>query len=309
LNLHQLRIFYIVAKHLSFSMAAEELFMTQPAVSQQVKSLERRLNMKLFERTGHKLFLTEAGEAILENALVILTAQEEIERVIAELQGLSRGRFVLGANTTGGMYIVPSIVRAFREVHPEAELTLHVESTNRICERVMQNMVDIAIVTGPLQDRRFVVRDLCQDQLLLIISPSHPFASRASVSLADVASEPFILPEPGSRTRLLVEQAFTERGLKLRVTMQLAGTEAVKKAAEANLGVAMVSRHAIQRELSLDVLKAVTIDGLTIYRPIHMLYRKGKHFSPLAREFLTFAMEYASRDPELSALTVARASG
>ncbi|MFQ6019659.1 MAG: LysR substrate-binding domain-containing protein [Dehalococcoidia bacterium] len=309
MNLHQLRIFYTVAKHLSFSVAAEELFMTQPAVSQQVKALERHLNMKLFERAGHKLFLTEAGEAIQENALVILTAQEEIERVIAELRGSSRGRFVLGANTTGGMYIVPNIVRAFREVHPEAELTLHVESTNRICERVMQNMVDIAVVTGPLQDRRFVVRDLCQDELLLIVSPSHPFASRPSVSLADLAAEPFILPEPGSRTRLLVDQAFTERGFKLRVTMQLAGTEAVKKAAEANLGVAMVSRHAIQRELSLGVLKSVEIDGLTLYRPIHMLYRKGKQFSPLARSFLTFAMEYASRDPELSALTVAQASG
>ncbi|MFQ6019340.1 MAG: LysR family transcriptional regulator [Dehalococcoidia bacterium] len=309
MNLHQLRIFYTVAKHLSFSMAAEELFMTQPAVSQQVKALERHLNIKLFERTGHKLFLTEAGEAIQESALAILTAQTEIERVIAELQGSSRGRFVLGANTTGGMYIVPTIVRAFREVHPEAELTLHVESTNRICERVMQNMVDIAVVTGPLQDRRFVVRDLCQDELLLTVSPSHPFAAHASVSLADVASEPFILPEPGSRTRLLVEETFTERGFKPRVTMQLAGTEAVKKAAEANLGVAMVSKYAIQRELSLGVLRAVDIDGLTIYRPIHMLYRKGKHFSPLARRFLSFATEYVAQDPELSALTLAQASG
>jgi DNA-binding transcriptional LysR family regulator len=154
-----------------------------------------------------------------------------------------------------------------------------------------------------------VIRDLCQDELLLTVSPSHPFASRASVSLADIAAEPFILPEPGSRTRLLVEQTFTEQGFKLRVTMQLAGTEAVKKAAEANLGVAMISRHAIHRELSLGVLKTVEVDNLTLYRPIHILYRKGKHFSPLARRFLTFATEYASQDPELSALTVAQTSG
>ena len=295
MNLNQLQIFCTVARHLSFSVAAEELFITQPAVSQQVKALERQLNVKLFERLGHKLFVTEAGEAILASAQAILTARAEMEQSLALLRG-SAGRLALGANTTGGMYVAPAIARAFRDLHPDAEATLQVETTNRICERVMQNMIDVAVVTGPVEDRRFVVRDLLDDEVDLIVSPSHPFAGRTSVSAAEVAAEDFAVPEPGSRTRMLIEGAFLERGMRIRVTMQLPGTEAVKKAVEANLGVAMVSKHAIARELSLGVLHRVVIDGLTIHRPIHVLHRKGKHLSPLARRFLAFAHEFVARE-------------
>jgi DNA-binding transcriptional LysR family regulator len=292
MNLNQVQIFCAVAKHLSFSMAAEELFITQPAVSQQVKALERQLNVKLFERVGHKLFLTEAGEAALTHFQAMLTSRAELEQTLAMLRGSGRGRLAVGANTTGGMYVAPGILRAFRDVSPEVEATLQIETTNRILDRVMQNMIDVAIVTGPVEDRRFTIRDLCPDEVPLIVSPSHPFAGRSSVSPAEVAAEDFAVPEPGSRTRTLIEEAFLSRGHKLRVTMQLPGTEAVKKAVEANLGVAMVSHYSIPRELSLGVLCRVPIDGLLIERPIHILHRKGKHLSPLVRRFLAFAAEH-----------------
>jgi LysR family transcriptional regulator, transcriptional activator of the cysJI operon len=165
---------------------------------------------------------------------------------------------------------------------------------------VMQNMIDVAVVTGPVEDRRFVVRDLLEDEVWLIVSPSHPFAGRASVSPAEVAAEDFAVPEPGSRTRMLIEGAFLEQGHRIRVTMQLPGTEAVKKAVEANLGVAMVSRHAVTRELALGVLCRVIIDGLEIHRPIHVLHRKGKHLSPLARRFLAFAHDFVAREGHAS---------
>jgi DNA-binding transcriptional LysR family regulator len=301
MNLNQLQIFCTVAKHLSYSVAAEELLITQPAVSQQVKALEKHLNVKLFERQGHKLLLTDAGEAILASAQVILTAGAEMEHNLALLRGSTRGRLALGANTTGGMYVAPSIIAAFRELHPEAEATLQVESTNRICDRVMQSMIDVAVVTGPIEDRRFVVRDLCDDELHLIVAPTHPFAGRTSVSMAEVAGEDFAVPEPGSRTRSQIEAAFAEQGLHVRVTMQLPGTEAVKKAVESNLGVGMVSRHAITRELSLGVLCRVPVDELEIHRPIQLLYRKGKHLTPLARRFLTFAAEHTAAGNHLTA--------
>ena len=301
MNLNQVQVFCAVAKHLSFSMAAEELFITQPAVSQQVKALERQLNVKLFERLGHKLFLTEAGEAALTHCQAMLSARAEMEQALAMLRGSSRGRLALGANTTGGMYVAPEIVRAFRDVAPEVEATLQIETTNRICERVMQNMIDVAIVTGPVEDRRFAIRDLCEDEVYLIVSPSHPFAGRTSVSADEVAAEDFAVPEPGSRTRMLIEHAFLERGLRLRVTMQLPGTEAVKKAVEANLAVAMVSKHSVTRELALSVLVRVFVDGLTIERPIQILHRKGKHLSPLTRRFLAFAHEHIAGTHHLTA--------
>ena len=197
MNLNQVQVFCAVAKHLSFSMAAEELFITQPAVSQQVKALERQLNVKLFERVGHKLFLTESGEAVLTHCQAMLTARAEMEQTLAMLRGSGRGRLALGANTTGGMYVAPAIVRAFRDLSPEVEATLQIETTNRILDRVMQNMIDVAIVTGPVEDGRFAIRDLCEDEVHLIVSPSHPFAGRASVSPAEVAAEDFAVPEPG----------------------------------------------------------------------------------------------------------------
>jgi DNA-binding transcriptional LysR family regulator len=300
MNLNQVQVFCAVAKHLSYSMAAEELFITQPAVSQQVKALERQLNVKLFERVGHKLFLTEAGEMVLPHAQAMLTSRAEMEQILAMLRGSGRGRLALGANTTGGMYVAPAIIRALRDLSSEVEATLQIETTNRILERVMQNMIDVAIVTGPVEDRRFAIRDLCEDEVYLIVSPSHPFAGRATVSPAEVAAEDFAVPEPGSRTRMLIEQAFAERGHKLRVTMQLPGTEAVKKAVESNLAVAMVSRYSVPRELALGVLARVPIDGLVLERPIHILHRKGKHLSPLARRFLAFAQEYVAEERHLT---------
>ena len=245
---------------------------------------------------GHKLFLTEAGEGVLPHAQALLTARAEMEQTLAMLRGSARGRLALGANTTGGMYVAPEIVRAFRDLSPEVEATLQIETTNRILDRVMQNMIDVAIVTGPVEDGRFAIRDLCEDEVHLIVSPSHPFADRASVSPAEVAGEDFVVPEPGSRTRMLIEQAFHDRGHRLRVTMQLPGTEAVKKAVEANLAVAMVSRFSISREVALGALARVPIDGLVLERPIHILHRKGKHLSPLVRRFLTFASEFVAKE-------------
>jgi DNA-binding transcriptional LysR family regulator len=300
MNLNQVQVFCAVAKHMSYSMAAEELFITQPAVSQQVKALERQLNVKLFERAGNKLFLTESGEAVLSHCQAMLTARAEMEQTLAILRGSGRGRLALGANTTGGMYVAPAIVRAFRDLSPEVEATLQIETTTRILDRVMQNMIDVAIVTGPVEDGRFAIRDLCDDVVDLIVSPSHPFAGRASVSPAEVAGEDFAVPEPGSRTRMLIEQSFHELGHRLRVTMQLPGTEAVKKAVEANLAVAMVSRYSVPRELALGVLARVPIDGLVLERPIHILHRKGKHLSPLARRFLAFAGEYIAAEQHLT---------
>ncbi|MHB8657686.1 MAG: LysR family transcriptional regulator [Solirubrobacteraceae bacterium] len=296
MNLRQLQVFASVARNMSFSNAAEELMMSQPAVSQQVRTLEQQLDVKLFEWTGQRLFLTDAGEAIRAHADAILEHGNEIGLAIAELRGPTRGKLVLGANTTGGMYVLPAIARAFLAQHPDARLTLQIEPTNRIVDRIMQNFIDIAVVTGPLADERLTIADLYRDELYLICSPAHPFAARDSVPVADAVAERWVLYTPGSRTRALVQRAFGGMGFKLAAAMQLASTEAVKKAVEANLGVAMVSRYAVERELKLDALVRVPLDGLTIERPIHALYRKDKRLTPLAARFFEFAAAFAPGD-------------
>ncbi len=301
MNLRQLHVFASVVKHMSVSLAAEELFITQPAVSQQIRGLEELLGLKLFERTPNGLLLTEAGEAIHPHVQAILASQARIDNVVAEQRGATHGHLAVGANTTGGMYVVSPMLRAFRDAHPEAEIVLQVHSTDRICERLLQNLLDVAVVTGPVEVGSVVVADLCEDELYLIVSPSHPFAARATVSRQDVAAEPFVVPEPGSRTRRLIQRAIESHGLKLQIAMQLPGTEEVKKAVEANLGVAMVSKHAVTRELELGALHRVTVHDLEIHRPIQSLHRRGRRLSPIARHFLAFAAKYAREDPVLGA--------
>ena len=301
MNLRQLHVFASVVKHMSVSLAAEELFITQPAVSQQIRGLEQQLGVKLFERTPNGLLLTEGGEAIHPHVQAILASQARIDHVVAEQRGATRGHLAVAANTTGGMYVVPAMLRAFREAHPEAEIVLQVHSTDRICERLLQNLLDVAVVTGPVEVGSVVVADLCEDELYLIVSPSHPFAERATVSREEVAAEPFVVPEPGSRTRRLIQRAIESHGLKLQIAMQLPGTEEVKKAVEANLGVAMVSKHAVTRELELGALHRVTVHDLEIHRPIQSLHRRGRRLSPIARHFLDFAATYAREDPVLGA--------
>jgi len=301
LNLRQLHVFASVVKRMSVSLAAEELFITQPAVSQQIRGLEEQLGVKLFERTPNGLLLTEAGEAIHPHVQAILASQSRIDNVVAEQRGATHGHVAVGANTTGGMYVVSPMLRAFRDAHPEAEIVLQVHSTDRICERLLQNLLDVAVVTGPVEVGSVVVADLCEDELYLIVSPSHPFAARATVSRQEVAAEPFVVPEPGSRTRRLIQRAIESHGLKLQIAMQLPGTEEVKKAVEANLGVAMVSKHAVTRELALGALHRVTVHDLEIHRPIQSLHRRGRRLSPIARDFLAFAAKYAREDPVLGA--------
>jgi DNA-binding transcriptional LysR family regulator len=296
-NTRHLQVFASVARHMSFSLAADELLMSQPAVSQQVRALEHDLDAKLFEWTGQRLLLTDAGDAIRDHVDAILARTDELDRVLAELRGPERGQLALGANTTGGMYVLPAIARAFGDRYPDAELTLQIESTNRIVDRVMQNFIDIAVVTGPLADERLTIVDLYLDELQLIASPHHAFAARDAVTAEEVAASRWVQYTGDSRTRALVQQAFEQRGLKLTAASQLTTTEAVKKAVESNLGVAMVSRFAVARELTLGELVSVPIEGMELVRPIHALHRKEKRLTPVAKRFFEFAADFAAAQP------------
>ena len=292
MNLHQLRIFYTVANRVSFTHAAEDLMMSQPAVSLQIKSLERSVGLKLFERVHNQLSLTQAGEALYRSAVTMINAEDEALRVMDELAGARRGKLVLAANTTGGMYVLPRVIRDFRLAYPDTDLLLHIDGTERICERVQQNVVDLGFVGGPIDDARFDVEHLWEDALALIFSPWHRFAGRRSVTLADLASEPFIVPEATSRTRILVERVLREAGMAMRIGLQLNGTEPVKKAVEANLGVGIVSSHAVEREIAAGHLKTASIEDVTLLRRFEMISRAGKYFAPLGKSFREFVRAY-----------------
>lgn len=295
MNIHQLQIFYAVVQRQSITAAASDLHLTQPAVSLQVKALENNLGLPLLERGGSKLRLTQAGEALYRCAVSILHAKDEAERAIGELSAATKGKLILGANTTGGMYILPQIVRAFKELYPQTEVIFQIESTEWLYEKILQNVVDMGLVGGPTENRRFGVEPICLDHVALIVSPSHPFSCLAKVSLKDLKAQPCILPLQGSRTRQFVERRLKAAGVTLRIVMQLPGTEAVKKAVEANLGIAFVSRYSVENECTLGKLKIIDIERVDLTRHMELIYRKQKYFAPVAQRFREFAHAYAQQ--------------
>ena len=297
MNLNQIRVFVAVANRLSFTLAAEDLHLTQPAVSLQIKALERSVRIRLFERRGNVLSLTEAGTALYDSAITMLSAQDRAERVLSELSGGRRGKLSIGANTTSGMYVVPELLLAFGERWPEADVDLHVEPAVRILERIHQNVVDIGIAGGPIEDERFDIEHLTEDPLALIFSPRHRFAGRATVTLGDLAEERFIVPESTSVVRLLFEKALREAGLTIRIGAQLHESEPVKKAVEANLGIGIVPALAIRRELEAGQLCTAEIECLAISRHLELITRRDRYSSPLVRAFRDFAVSFF-REPK-----------
>jgi len=294
MNLHHLRIFYTVAQRRSITAAAAELLLSQPAVSLQLKALEKALGLPLFQRGGAKLRLTQAGEVLHRAAVSMLHAKDEAERAITELRDGTRGRLIIGAGTTGGMYVLPRIVQAYKRLWPETEILFHVGTTDQILDKLLQNVLDMGVVAGPIEDRRFLVEPICADELDLIAAPSHPIAALGKVTLKDVGGMPFIVPEAGSRTRQLVEKKLRECGVPLVIAMQLPGTEGVKRAVEGGLGIGMVSRYAVENECLAGVLKRVPIEGFRLTRTMNLVSRAQKYFSPVAVQFREFARAYGA---------------
>ena len=295
MNLHHLRIFYTVAQRRSITAAAADLLMSQPAVSLQLKALEKELGLPLFQRGGPKLRLTQAGEVLYRSAVSMLHAKDEAERAITELRDGTKGRLILGAGTTGGMYVLPRIVQAYKALWPETEILFHIGTTDQLLEKLLQNVLDMGLVGGPIEDRRFSVEPICVDELVLIAAPSHPIAALGKVTLKDLAGMSFIVPETGSRTRQLVERKFRDAGVALRITMQLPGTEGVKRAVEAGLGIGMVSGYAVEAECQTGVLRRVPIGGWRLARPMNLVYRAQKYFSPVGARFREFAKSYGGQ--------------
>jgi DNA-binding transcriptional LysR family regulator len=299
MNLHQLRIFHTVAQRRNITAAAADLLLSQPAVSLQLQRLEKELRLPLFERGGPKLKLTDAGEVLYRAAVSILCAKDEAERAITELRDGTKGRLILGAGTTGGMYVLPRILRAYQDRWPETDVVLQFGTTDALLEKLLQNALDMAVVGGPIEDRRFTVETVCTDELVLIAAPSHPICSLGKVTLKDLGGIPFIVPEAGSRTRQLVERKLREAGVPLRIAMQLPGTEGVKKAVEARLGIGMVSEYAVETECLAGMLQRVPLEGFRLTRPTNLVYRSQKYFSPVGARFRDFAKSYGS-DPRPS---------
>jgi DNA-binding transcriptional LysR family regulator len=292
MTLNQLRVFKAIASTRNVATAAKSLFMTPSSVSMQLKALEKDLRVPLYERRKGQINLTEAGTILLRYAETILTAEEEATKEIASLRGTLRGRLRFGTNITGGMYVAPPMIREFRDAYPEVEVSLVIDTSPRIMDSLLQGIVDVGIIGGPVDKTRFEIERVGYDELIPIVSPSHRLAAEGSISLEALTADSLILPGLGSRSRWLLETMLRENGFPARIALTMNGTEEVKKAVEANLGIGFVSRYAIERELRDGTLVSLEIPGFRAKRDFEMIWPKGHSLPVTATPLIDIAKRY-----------------
>lgn len=288
----RLVVFRKVAGQLSFRKAAEELYLTQPAVSLQIKALEEDLGVQLFDRTGTHIQLTAAGKVLQRYAEQASSLLEQAENEIAELSGDHAGHLALGASTTIAQYVLPRMLGEFTREYPRVQPTLISGNTEEIVQAVEDQKIALGFIEGPARSRNVKTEPFLKDELVLIVSKAHELAEQAAISAAELHAAPLLMRERGSGTRRVVELALERQGLKrnsLNIIMELDSTEAIKSAVEAGLGIGFVSRWAIAKDLRLNSsFKIVEVDGLRVQRDFLLAYLSGPEPQGLAFEFRKF---------------------
>ncbi|HFD78888.1 MAG TPA: LysR family transcriptional regulator [Gammaproteobacteria bacterium] len=287
LTLRQLKIFEAVARLLSYTRAAEELHLTQPAVSMQVKQLEAGVGLPLFEQLGKRIYLTEAGREMERYAHRILHTLEEAEQVFDELRGLERGRLHITVASTAN-YFVPQLLAAFCQRHPGVQVSLDVTNREGLLAALEDNVTDLVIMGKPPREMDLVAETFMDNPLVAIAAPSHPLAGERDIPLERLQQETFLIREKGSGTRSATERFFVEHGLSLSSTMEMSSSESIKQGVEAGLGLGLLSLHTLEMELALKRLVILDVRELPILRKWYIMYRAGKRLSAVATAFKQF---------------------
>lgn len=288
----RLKVFRVASEELSFTRAAEKLFLTQPAVTMQVKNLEDELRLRLFDRTGQRLALTPSGRILQDYATRIAKLCGEAEQALAALRGETVGRLTLAASTTIAQYLLPALAGAFIREHPGVDLDIMSANTAGAVAALVEGRVRLALIEGPAGRTDVKTEPFIEDRLPLIAPPGHEWAEAGALDASKLAHAALILRERGSGTRDVVERALRKAGLaskKLRVVMELDSTEAVKSAVRAGLGVGFVSEWALAREIALGMLKEIPVKNLDIRRDFLFVYPRGPEPGGIEGAFLNFA--------------------
>ena len=297
----RLQVFHTVARLLSFTKAAEELHMTQPAVTFQVRQLEEQFNTRLFDRTHNRISLTDAGKRVFEYGERIFQLYNEMDNSVRELTGDISGVLILGASTTIAEYMLPVLLGDFKAKHPEVTIRLKVANTDGIVSQVENNEIDLGVVEAPVNNKNLVVEECRTDHLVLIVPPGHELANEKSVSLTRIVDYPFICREEGSGTREVMIESMQTAGINpsdLRIAMELGSLEAIKGAVESGMGVSILSKATLIKELKLGTLVAIDIDP-PIHRPFSFVHQKQKFKARVMDELLTFARSYCESHQDI----------
>ncbi|HUX30888.1 MAG TPA: LysR family transcriptional regulator [Thiobacillus sp.] len=289
LTLRQFRVFGAVARHLSFSRAAEELHLSQPAVSMQVRGIETILGIRLTEQLGKKIFLTEAGREVLHASQAITARLDDLQANLAQLQSIDSGQLKLAATSTVNV-VATDILARFRGRYPEVSVHLDVSNRAAVLDQLVGNRIDLAIM-GQVPDGLGLEATRFMDNPLVVIAPpGHPLAGQKHISVESLAAESFLVREAGSGTRGAMERFFAARGLEIRSSMEMSSNEAIKQAVQAGLGLGILSLQTLEMELALKRLAVLEVEGFPIMRHWYIVHRADKRLSPVAQAFKEFVL-------------------
>ncbi len=291
----RLKVFHTVARLLSFTKAAEELHMTQPAVTFQVRQLEEYFNTRLFDRTHNKVNLTPAGERVAEFAERIFDLYSEMENTVRDLTGEISGALTIGASTTIAEYMLPALLGEFKNSYPDINLRLKVSNSEGIVSMVEHNVIDLGVVESPVTNKNLIVEVCHNDQLVVVAPPDHELVKRGGkVKASEITRYPFVSREEGSGTREVIMQYLMDEKVNpgdLNLSLELGSPESIKGAVEAGMGITILSRSIIGKELKLNTLAELELDPPLI-RPFSFVRQRQKFRVTVMEKLLEFAQSY-----------------
>jgi DNA-binding transcriptional LysR family regulator len=295
MDFDQLETFIEVARLSSFSRAAEKRFRTQPAISSQIRSLEEEVGAKLLDRSGGKVSVTASGKLFLKFAEETLDARKAVVTAIAETERVPRGEIVVGANEGTCLHILPEVFAHFKKQYPDVSVSIKRADYAKVLESVIDNSVDFGVVSMPITDPRLTAVLIHRDELVLIATPKHPLAKLKSVSAADIAQYPLVMPKVG-HTRDALDELFHQRKLKPRYAMELDSSELLKRFVAADVGIGFISRSNVQEDVKANVLATIALADAPIRRDLALVFRKDKALSRAALAFIDIAVKIKTAD-------------
>ncbi|MGI6630227.1 MAG: LysR substrate-binding domain-containing protein [Bacillota bacterium] len=290
MNERKLRVFYEVATKLNMTEVANQMYISQPAISQTIRELENDFGVQFFDRIGKKLYLTHEGEIFLNYVRRIINLYDDCFKTLKDSSELKTGKMRIGASTTIGIYILPQIIGEFHQKYrdKDIEISINIVNTKIIADMILKNQIDFAFVEGPVFSDEIIEDFFCLDELVFIIPPNHPWVQYDKIDLKFLENTKIIMREKGSGTREIFEEALKRFDVNYCVDFELGNTEAIKKAVEANLGVSCISRRCVEKEARDGKIVIRRLKGLRIMREFHLIYHKDKYLSKLFNLFIDF---------------------
>lgn len=293
LTLRQLKVFESVARHLSYSRAADELHLTQPAVSMQIKQLEGNISLPLFEQLGKRIYLTDAGRELYQYSRSISQQLADMEVALDELKGMERGKLNISVVTTAN-YFAPHLLAKFCQRYKGVTVSLNVSNRETVLKQLSDNLIDLAIMGQPPEGLDIDSESFIENPLVVIAPPDHPLCKEKNIPVNRLAKEVFLVRESGSGTRGAMERFFAAHEVKINKGMEADTTEAIKQAVQAGMGLGIMSQHTAELELETNRLKILDVQGFPILRYWHVVNRKNKRLSGVANAFREFLLKEAA---------------